>query len=59
MLKCWFYVITFNSPNQVQDLNKSMLEYDPDFVKTTMDFINNSTDETTHLNMKVCKRIWY
>lgn len=42
------YVITFNSPKQFETLIKSMLEYDPDFIKKTKKFLlNNSTDLTT------------
>jgi len=42
------YVITFNSPNQVKTLIKSMLEYDEDFVKKPKwILLDNSTDLTT------------
>ena len=42
------YVITFNSPNQVRTLIKSMKEYDEDFVtKPKWIMLDNSTDLTT------------
>ena len=42
------YVITFNSPNQVRTLIKSMQEYDKDFVtKPKWVLLDNSTDLTT------------
>ena len=42
------YIITFNSPKQVQTLIDSMLLYDEDFVhKPKLILLNNSTDETT------------
>ena len=42
------YVITFNSPNQVRTLIKSMQEYDNDFVtKPKWVLLDNSTDLTT------------
>ena len=42
------YVITFNSPKQLETLIESMLEYDPSFLtKTKKYLLNNSTDLTT------------
>lgn len=42
------YIITFNSPNQVQTLINSMLLYDESFVKKPkLILLNNSTDEST------------
>lgn len=42
------YVITFNSPNQIKTLIKSMKEYDENFVtQPQWVVLNNSTDETT------------
>jgi len=42
------YVITFNSPNQVKTLIKSMKEYDEDFVtKPKWILLDNSTDLST------------
>jgi len=51
------YVITFNSPNQVQTLIKSMQEYDNDFVtKPKWILLDNSTDLTTTPEYeKLCK----
>lgn len=51
------YVITFNSPNQVKTLIKSMQEYDNDFVtKPKWILLNNSTDlSTTKEYSEVCK----
>jgi len=51
------YVITFNSPNQVKTLIKSMQEYDNDFVtKPKWILLNNSTDlSTTEEYSEVCK----
>ena len=42
------YVITFNSPNQIKTLIKSMMEYDSDFVtKPQWVVLDNSTDLST------------
>lgn len=42
------YVITFNSPNQIKTLIKSMKEYDENFVTQPQWIVlNNSTDEST------------
>jgi len=42
------YVITFNSPNQIKTLIKSMKEYDENFVtQPQWVVLNNSTDEST------------
>ena len=42
------YVITFNSPNQVRTLIKSMKQYDEDFVtKPQWVMLDNSTDLST------------
>ena len=42
------YIITFNSPKQLETLIESMLEYDPSFLtKTKKYLLNNSTDLTT------------
>jgi len=42
------YVITFNSPNQIKTLIKSMKEYDENFVtQPKWVVLNNSTDEST------------
>jgi hypothetical protein len=51
------YVITFNSPNQVKTLIKSMQEYDNDFViKPQWILLNNSTDlSTTEEYEEVCR----
>ena len=51
------YVITFNSPNQVKTLIKSMNQYDKDFVeKPQWILLDNSTDlETTPEYKKLCK----
>lgn len=51
------YVITFNSPNQFETLIKSMLEYDPDFIKKPKKFLlDNSSDlSTTPKYKKLCK----
>ena len=51
------YVITFNSPNQVRTLIKSMEEYDNEFVtKPQWILLNNSTDlSTTEEYVKICE----
>ena len=42
------YILTFNSPNQLQTLIDSMLEYDEDFVyKPQLILLDNSTDLST------------
>jgi len=50
------YVITFNSPNQLETLINSMLEYDPDFITRTKKFLlDNSTDlSTTPRYLEIC-----
>lgn len=52
------YVITFNSPNQVKTLIKSMLEYDSDFVtQPKWVMLDNSTDESTTPEYKdICEK---
>ena len=52
------YVITFNSPKQVQTLIDSMLEYDPHFVERPQwILLNNSTDlSTTPEYEKICEK---
>jgi hypothetical protein len=46
--KVGLYVITFNSPNQLETLIKSMLEYDKDFILKPKKFLlDNSTDLST------------
>ncbi len=51
------YVITFNSPNQVKALIKSMLAYDKDFVeKPKWIILDNSSDlSTTPEYKKICE----
>ncbi len=47
------YVITFNSPNQVKALIKSMLSYDKDFVeKPKWIMLDNSSDLSTTIEYK-------
>jgi FkbM family methyltransferase len=50
------YVITFNSPKQLETLIDSMLEYDPSFITKTKKFLlNNSTDlSTTERYEQIC-----
>jgi hypothetical protein len=50
------YVITFNSPNQLRTLIKSMLDYDPKFISNPKKFLlNNSTDlSTTDEYLQLC-----
>lgn len=52
------YIITYNSPNQVKTLLKSMEEYDSDFIKKPRLFLlNNSTDELTFKEYdKICEK---
>jgi hypothetical protein len=46
--KVGLYVITFNSPNQLRTLIKSMTEYDKDYLLKTEKFLlDNSSDEST------------
>ena len=46
--KVGLYVITFNSPNQLRTLVKSMTEYDKDYLLKTEKFLlDNSSDEST------------
>jgi hypothetical protein len=46
--KTSIYVITFNSPNQLKTLIKSIEEYDIDFLNKTKKYLlNNSTDRST------------
>lgn len=51
------YVITFNSPSQVQALIDSMLAYDPDFLeKPRWILLDNSTDlSTTPAYQQICE----
>lgn len=52
--KTALYVITFNSPNQLRTLIKSMQEYDKNFLDKPKKFIlNNSTDRSTDEDYKV------
>jgi len=52
------YVITFNSPLQIDKLVQSMLMYDENFVKKPKKFLlNNSTDKKTDKKYKeLCKK---
>jgi O-methyltransferase len=51
--KTALYVITFNSPNQLRTLVKSMQEYDNNFLNKPKKYIlNNSTDRTTDEDYK-------
>jgi hypothetical protein len=51
--KTALYVITFNSPNQLRTLVKSMQEYDNNFLDKPKKYIlNNSTDRTTDEDYK-------
>ena len=46
--KVGLYVITFNSPNQLRTLIKSMTEYDKDYLLKTEKFLlDNSSDKST------------
>ena len=56
--KVGLYVITFNSPNQFQELIISMLEYDSDFIDKTEKFLlDNSSDlTTTEKYVKICEK---
>jgi hypothetical protein len=56
--KTALYVITFNSPNQLETLINSMLEYDPDFIKKPKKFLlDNSTDlSTTPRYLELCEQ---
>ncbi|NBU82019.1 MAG: hypothetical protein EBS55_10270 [Flavobacteriaceae bacterium] len=55
--KVGLYVITFNSPKQLETLIKSMLEYDSDFItKTKKYLLDNSTDlSTTPKYIELCE----
>ncbi len=55
--KVGLYVITFNSPNQLQTLINSFRLYDNDFLLKTKKFLlNNSSDEsTTEEYEEICK----
>ena len=55
--KVGLYVITFNSPNQLRTLIKSMTEYDKDYLLKTEKFLlDNSSDESTFEEYaKLCK----
>jgi hypothetical protein len=52
------YVITFNSPNQLQTLIDSMLLYDSNFIDNTKKFLlDNSTDlTTTPKYIEICEK---
>jgi len=52
------YVITFNSPNQLQTLIDSMLLYDSNFIDNTKKFLlDNSTDlTTTPMYLEICEK---
>jgi len=52
------YIITFNSPNQLQTLINSMLEYDEDFVfKPQLILLDNSTDLSTQPKyVEICEK---
>jgi len=51
--KTVLYIITFNSPNQLRTLVKSMQEYDNNFLDKPKKYIlNNSTDRTTDEDYK-------
>jgi hypothetical protein len=52
------YIITFNSPNQLQTLIDSMLEYDEDFVyKPQLILLDNSTDLSTQPRyIEICEK---
>jgi len=52
------YVITFNSPNQLQTLIDSMLLYDSSFIDKTKKFLlDNSTDlTTTPKYLEICEK---
>jgi hypothetical protein len=52
------YVITFNSPNQLQTLIDSMLLYDSSFIDKTKKFLlDNSTDlDTTPKYLEICEK---
>jgi len=54
--KTALYIITFNSPNQVKTLIRSMKEYDEDFIKKPQwILLDNSTDlSTTPEYKKIC-----
>ena len=46
--KVALYVITFNSPNQLRTLIKSMIDYDKDFIDKPIKYLlNNSTNRDT------------
>jgi hypothetical protein len=55
------YVITFNSPKQLETLIESMLEYDPSFITKTKKFLlNNSTDlSTTQRYEQLCTQFGF
>jgi hypothetical protein len=55
------YVITFNSPKQLETLVDSMLEYDPHFITKTKKFLlNNSTDlSTTERYEQLCNQFGF
>ena len=56
--KVGLYVITFNSPKQLEVLIQSMLDYDPDFItKTKKYLLDNSTDlSTTPRYLELCEQ---
>jgi hypothetical protein len=55
--KVGLYVITFNSPKQLEVLIQSMLDYDSDFITKTKKFLlDNSTDlSTTPRYIELCE----
>lgn len=55
------YVITFNSPKQLETLIDSILEYDPSFITKTKKFLlNNSTDlSTTQRYEQLCNQFGF
>jgi FkbM family methyltransferase len=56
--KVGLYVITFNSPKQLETLIESILDYDPNFIAQTKKFLlNNSTDlSTTDEYVRLCEQ---
>jgi hypothetical protein len=52
--KIALYIITFNSPKQVETLLESFQQYDKNFIENTDKFLlNNSTDESTDDDYKL------
>jgi len=56
--KVGLYVITFNSPKQLEVLIQSMLDYDKDFIEKPKKFLlDNSTDlSTTPRYLEICEQ---